>query len=130
MKFENYTLQDLKSCRVFYCLQPSNLVTDTSFFRRCKPFFSSGFAAFLDHYKAKAEKIRQETEQEKEDWEKVQTDKDRGQDSYEFYRKLEKDTKERYEMYDSWCQERKNLMRDILKSVVCLRGKQISLRGR
>lgn len=38
---------------------------------------------------------------------KVQIDKDRVQDSYEFYRKLEKDTKERYEMYDSWCEDKK-----------------------
>jgi len=61
----------------------------------------------LEENEEKVKKIRQETEQAKEDWEKVQIDKDRVQDSYGFYRKLEKDTKERYEMYDSWCEEKK-----------------------
>lgn len=61
----------------------------------------------LQENEEKAEKIRQETEKAKEDWKKLQIDKDRVQDSYEFYRRLEKDTKERYEMYDSWYEEKK-----------------------
>lgn len=29
------------------------------------------------------------------------------QDSYKLYKRLEKETKERYEMYDSWCEDKK-----------------------
>ena len=61
----------------------------------------------LEENEAKADKIRRETEQAKEDWEKVQIDKDKVQDSYEFYKRLEKDTKERYEIYHSWYEEKK-----------------------
>lgn len=47
------------------------------------------------------------TEKAKEDWEKVQIDKDRVQDSYEHYKSIEKSARGRYEMYHSWYEDKK-----------------------
>ena len=83
----------------------------------------------LEENEAKAEKIRQETEKAKEDWEKVQTDKDKVQDSYEFYKRLEKDTKERYEMYDSWYEDKKKSYEEYAKKSRMFEEKANSLEG-
>ena len=71
----------------------------------------------LDHLKAK------------EDWEKVQTDKDKAQDSYGFYKRLEKDTKERYEMYDSWCEDKKKIYEEYAEKSRIFEEKANSLEG-
>lgn len=83
----------------------------------------------LEENEAKAEKIRQETEQAKEDWEKVQTDKDRVQDFYEVYRKLAKDTKERYEMYYLWYEEKKKSYEEYAEKSSMLMKKTDALEG-
>lgn len=83
----------------------------------------------LEENEAKAEKIRQETEQAKEDWEKVQTDKDRVQDSYEFYKSLEKDTKERYELYHLWYENKKKTYEEYAEKSSMFEEKANSLEG-
>lgn len=83
----------------------------------------------LEEDEAKAEKIRQETEKAKEDWEKVQTDKDKVQDSYEFYKSLEKDTKERYELYHSWYEDKKKSYEEYAKKSRMFEEKANSLVG-
>ena len=42
----------------------------------------------LEENEERVKKIRQETEQAKEGWEKVQIDKDKAQDSYKYYKTL------------------------------------------
>lgn len=84
----------------------------------------------LQENEEKAEKIRRETEKAKEDWEKLQIDKDRVQDSYEFYRRLEKDTKELYEMYDSWYEEKKKSYEEYTEKSSLLEGKTDVLEGK
>ncbi len=83
----------------------------------------------LEENEAKAEQIRQETEKAKEDWEKVQTDKDRVQNSYEFYKKLEKDTKERYERYHSWYEDKKKSYEEYAEKSSMFEEKASSLEG-
>ena len=51
------------------------------------------------------------------------------QDSYEFYRRLEKDTKERYEMYDSWCEEKKKSYEEYAEKSSMFEERANSLEG-
>ena len=83
----------------------------------------------LEENEAKAEKIRQETEQAKEDWEKVQSDKDRVQDSYEFYQRLAKSAKGSYELYHSWCEEKKKSYEEYAEKSSMFEEKANSLEG-
>ena len=51
------------------------------------------------------------------------------QDSYEFYRRLEKDTKERYEMYDLWYGEKKKSYEEYAEKKDVLAEKTKALEG-
>ena len=57
-------------------------------------------------------KLCQKTEQVKEDWEKVQIDKDKAQDSFAYYNRLAESKKGMYELFQSWCEDKKKSYED------------------